>query len=131
MKDFQDNHVILWGDPSSNRWIRSLGDGSQELAVGGSRKPFRWNNKKVSWNGKDYPASHHVPVLVYPSPWSPNKYVVLNSGPTHREGHDRTNSLQNPKLPDWSIVDLRQLPDALLPGKIVANGFFDESWKIK
>ena len=131
VEDFQDNHVILWGDPSSNRWIRALGDGSQELAVGGSRKSFRWNNKNVSWNGKDYPASHHVPVLVYPSPWSPNKYVVLNSGPTHREGHDRTNSLQNPKLPDWSIVDLRQLPDALLPGKIVANGFFDESWKTK
>ena len=59
------------------------------------------------------------------------KYVVLNSGPTHREGHDRTNSLQNPKLPDWAIVDLRQVPDALLPGKIVATGFFDESWKLK
>ncbi|MFP6602512.1 MAG: hypothetical protein VB862_08285, partial [Pirellulaceae bacterium] len=67
----------------------------------------------------------------YPNPWNDQKYVVLNSGPTHREGHDRTNSLQNPKLPDWAIVDLRQVPDALLPGKIVATGFFDESWQLK
>jgi hypothetical protein len=55
--------------------------------------------------------------------------VVLNSGPTFREGHDRTNSLQNPKLPDWAVVDLATPPDAQTPGKVVDAGFFDEEWK--
>ena len=56
---------------------------------------------------------------------------VINSGLTFREGHDRTNSLQNPKLPDWAIVNLNQLPDNLSPGKIEAAGFFNESWEIE
>ena len=129
--DFEDHHIVLWGDPGSNRWIKQLGSGQQSLKVGNRKQSFRWNDQQLIWNGKKYAAGQHLPVLVYPNPWNPQKYVVLNSGPTHREGHDRTNSLQNPKLPDWAIVNLRQLPDGLLPGKIVANGFFDESWKLK
>jgi hypothetical protein len=58
------------------------------------------------------------------------KYVVLNSGVTFREAHDRTNSLQNPKLPDWAVIDLSQPPDAATPGRIAAADFFDEEWKL-
>jgi hypothetical protein len=58
-------------------------------------------------------------------------YIVLNSGLTFREGHDRTNSLQNPKLPDWAIVDITQPPDAFSPGRIHDAGFFDEKWQLK
>ena len=129
--DFQDNHIVLWGDPGSNRWIKQLGSGQRILKAGNQKINFRWSDQQLIWNGQKYTAGEHLPVLVYPNPWNDQKYVVLNSGPTHREGHDRTNSLQNPKLPDWAIVDLRQVPDALLPGKIVATGFFDESWKLK
>ena len=60
-----------------------------------------------------------------------NKYLVVNSGLTFREGHDRTNSLQNPKLPDWAVIDIRQPPNDLTPGKVVAADFFDESWQWK
>jgi hypothetical protein len=80
-------------------------------------------------NETEYSAAEHVPVLIYPNPLNPKKYIVVNSGPTFREGHDRTNSLQNPKLPDWAVVDLRTLPNAESTGKIVDAGFFDESWK--
>jgi hypothetical protein len=59
---------------------------------------------------------------VYPLP-------QINSGPTHREGHDRTNSLQNSKLPDWAIINLAEPPTDMVPGKIVAIGLFDESWQ--
>ena len=68
--------------------------------------------------------------MIYPNPLAPDRYVVFNSGPTFREGHDRTNSLQNPKLPDWAIIDLTQMPDSNSPGKILSAGFFDEHWQL-
>lgn len=39
------------------------------------------------------------------------------------------NALQTPKLPDWSIMDLRTPPGPRWPGKVVKAGFFDENWK--
>ena len=69
--------------------------------------------------------------MIYPNPLNANRYVVINSGPTHREGHDRTNSLQNPKLPDWSIINLDELPNDMAPGAVVSHGFFDERWQVK
>jgi hypothetical protein len=76
-----------------------------------------------------FSSDQHVPIMVYPYPLNPDRYVVINSGPTHREGHDRTNSLQNPKLPDWAIINLAEPPTNLVPGKIAATGLFDESWQ--
>lgn len=68
--------------------------------------------------------------VVYPNPQHRQKYIVVNSGPTFREAHDRTNSLQNPKLPDWAVVDISQAPSASAPGRIVAADFFDEQWRL-
>ena len=72
--------------------------------------------------------NRYVPAMVFPSG---SHYIVLNSGLTFREGHDRTNSQQNPKLPDWAIIDITQPPDAFSPGRIHDAGFFDEEWKLK
>ena len=80
-------------------------------------------------------AATHVPSLVYPSCFSDydvlGHYVVVNSGITSREAHDHNNSLQNPHLPDWAIVDITTPPNRLAPGKIAAADFFDESWQLK
>lgn len=80
-------------------------------------------------------AATHVPSLVYPSCFSDydvlGHYVVVNSGITSREAHDHNNSLQNPHLPDWAIVDITTPPSRLAPGKIAAADFFDESWQLK
>lgn len=62
---------------------------------------------------------------------SPRRYIVINSGPTFREAHDKTNSQQNPKLPDWAVIDLTQDPDATAPGRIAAAGFFNEEWELE
>ncbi len=56
--------------------------------------------------------------------------MVINSGLTFREASDRTNSLQNPKLPDWAVIDLAKDPDGEAPGGIAAAGFFTESWEL-
>ena len=72
-----------------------------------------------------------MPILIFPNPLNPDKYVVLNSGPTFREDALLNNSQQIPKLPDWSFIDVNTAPDGKWPGKVLEAGFFDEAWKVK
>jgi hypothetical protein len=117
--DLRDANLILWGDPESNPMIAEIA----------ARLPVQWRADAFVIRGKSYPRDSHVPVLIFPNPLNPDRYVVLNSGLTFREGHDKTNSQQNPKLPDWAVIGLDRDPDALAPGRIAAAGFFDEAWK--
>jgi hypothetical protein len=81
--------------------------------------------------GKEtYRAAHHVPVLIYPNPLNPRRYVVLNSCVTFREYDNLNNARQVPKLPDWAVVDLDTPPDSRAPGRIAAAGFFGERWEV-
>jgi hypothetical protein len=68
--------------------------------------------------------------MIYPNPLNPTRYIVLNSGHTFREDHNRTNSQQTPKLPDYTIIDLNTPASGKSPGKIAAAGFFDERWQL-
>jgi hypothetical protein len=117
-----DGNIILWGDPDSNVAIKHA---LKSLPV--SFADGKWKLGNVTYDGNQY-----VPALNYPTePGEFAEYIVLNSGLTFREGHDRTNSLQNPKLPDWAIIDMTQPPDAFAPGRIHDAGFFDEKWQLK
>ncbi len=91
--------------------------------------PLQWTKEKLTFRGKTYSAADHVPILIFPNPLNPRRYIVLNSGIDFRGDSFGTNALQTPKLPDWAIVDLTTPPDARWPGKIVDAGFFDEAWK--
>ena len=79
---------------------------------------------------KRYSASTSAPILIFPNPLNPNRYVVLNSGFTFREADWISNSRQTPKLPDFAIVDTTVPPDNRFPGKIVFAGFFNEDWSM-
>ncbi|MCO6458191.1 MAG: prolyl oligopeptidase family serine peptidase [Pirellulaceae bacterium] len=124
-QDLARYHLIVWGDADSNELLRRV------LKAENPRLPIRWNDDDPVWKvgPQSYDRAHHVPVFIYPNPLNPMRYLVCNSGPTFREGHDRTNSLQNPKLPDWAVLDLRQPPDELSAGRVVTAGFFDEQWQ--
>lgn len=119
--DLARYHLVLWGDPRANSVLGKISD----------RLPIDWTQGSIAVGDQQFAGNGHVLTMVYPNPDSPSRYVVLNSGPTFREGHDRTNSLQNPKLPDWAVIDLSQPPDADSPGKVVAADFFDERWKVR
>jgi len=71
-----------------------------------------------------------VPVLIYPNPLNPKRYVVINSGFTFREYDYLNNARQVPKLPDYAVVDIDTPPSSRRPGKIVTAGFFDEHWDL-
>jgi predicted esterase len=118
-----NSSLVLWGDPQSNKWIRHF----QE------KLPIRWDADHVGVGKSSFQSDGHVPVLIYPMafPEGSARYVAINSGLTFREAHDRTNSLQNPKLPDWAILDITQPPNDETAGKVVEADFFDEHWKVK
>jgi pimeloyl-ACP methyl ester carboxylesterase len=114
------NNLVVWGDRTSNRYLAKLSD----------RLPIQWSASAISVGDRSFDAAGHVLAMIYPNPLDPNRYVVLNSGPTFREAHDRSNSLQTPKLPDWAVIDLSQPPDDKAPGRVAAAGFFDERWNL-
>ncbi len=118
-EDVAASNLILWGDPSSNTALAKL------LA----RLPLQWTRDKLTFAGQTYDAKEHAPVLIYPNPANPSRYIVLNSGPTFREEALLNNAQQVAKLPDWAIINLNTPPDARNPGEVVTAGFFDEQWK--
>lgn len=117
--DIANKNLVLWGDPSSNallkRIIKSL--------------PLKWDANKLVFRGQTYDAAHHAPILIFPNPLNPQRYVVLNSGIDLRSEGYGNNALQTPKLPDWAVIDLREPPGPRWPGKITDAGFFNEEWK--
>jgi hypothetical protein len=123
-EDRQEFNLILWGDPDSNALIKEF------FSDRDGRFP-KWAGKDLRIAGKSYGAKNHVLSMIFPAGQGSRRYVVLNSGPTFREAHDRTNSLQNPKLPDWAVINLDVLPDGEAPGEIVAADFFDEGWRLR
>jgi dienelactone hydrolase len=119
--DIAGSNLILWGDPESNAVLKKIAD----------KLPIRWEGDKVVVGSKSFAAETHAPVLIYPNPLNPSKYVVLNSGFTYREYDYLNNARQVPKLPDWAIIDITTPPDSRSPGKVVAADFFGEEWELK
>lgn len=120
-EDMQGSHLILWGDARSNPLIARVLP----------KLPVKWTPDEVGVGEKTFSTASHVLLLGFPNPLAPQRRIVINSGLTFREAHDRTNSLQNPKLPDWAILDVSQTPNAESAGKVVAADFFDTHWKVK
>lgn len=118
--DIARHNLILWGDPGSNKLLGKVLD----------RLPVRWDAETVRLGDKSYPANQHVPVLIYPNPLNPKRYVVLNSGFTFREYDYLNNARQVPKLPDFAIVDVNVPASSRLPGGVADAGFFGERWEL-
>ena len=119
--DLAAHHIVVWGDPTSNALLGRLAD----------RLPVKWNSDGLQLGTTHYPAATHAPVLIYPNPLNPKKYVVVNSSFTFRDYDYLNNARQTSKLPDWAVVDLTTPPNPRWPGKIVNAGFFGEHWELK
>jgi dienelactone hydrolase len=117
-EDIAKNNLILWGDPSSNAVLAKIV----------AKLPITWTAEKLVVNGKIYSAGDHAPILIYPNPLNPARYVVINSSFTYREYDYLNNARQIAKLPDWAVVDLNTAPDSQNPGKVEDAGFFNDVW---
>jgi hypothetical protein len=119
-EDIATRHLVLFGDPASNSLIEQVLPGL----------PLGWTKKAVSLAGKDYDAAKHVPALIYPSPLTPDRYVVLNSGHTFRAADLRgSNALLYPRLGDYGLLRLTPTKDNPLAVEVVAAGLFDDYWQ--
>jgi Prolyl oligopeptidase family len=116
--DIASHNLVLWGDSNSNALLARIA----------GRLPIRWDGDGVRLGEKTYASGHHVPLLIYPNPLNPKRYVVLNSGFTFREYDYLNNARQVPKLPDYAVVDIDVPPSSRVPGGIVTAGFFTETW---
>ena len=69
-EDMANAHLVLWGDPQSNRLLSRM-----------IRKlPLRWNDRAIQLKGQNFPSRRHVPVMIFPNPLNPDRYIVLNTG---------------------------------------------------
>ena len=119
--DIAASNLVLWGDPGSNRILARIAD----------RLPREVDRRRRRRGGPTrYPADTHAPILIYPNPLNPKKYVVLNSGFTFREFDYLNNARQMPKLPDYAVVDTTTPPGPPLPrqdraGRLLQRGLED------
>jgi hypothetical protein len=112
--DIAEYHLILFGDPGSNSVIANVIAGL----------PIRWTKTGITIGERTFTAADHIPVLVYPNPLNPKRYVVINSGHTFGDADFRgTNAWLYPRLGDYSVLTAT--------GDVALSGFFDESWRIK
>jgi hypothetical protein len=117
-KDVTDDDVrrcnlVLFGDPSSNRWISTVLP----------KLPLRWTADELEIAGKKYAAADHAAVLIQPSPLAAGRYLVLNSGHTFGETELASlNYLLFPRLGDWAVLTVPA-------GDVASAGFCNEQWR--
>jgi hypothetical protein len=115
--DIEGHHLILFGDPGSNRFLARL---LKDL-------PLSWTETEIVLGGRTYSARDHAPVLITANPVNPLRYVVINSGHTFGAREFRgTNALLFPHVGDYAVfgVDSQtNVPEV--------SGYFDEKWKIR
>ena len=111
--DIANNNLILYGDPWSNSLIAKVV----------SKLPITWTKEKITLAGQTVDAATHAPVLVYPNPLNPNRYVVINGGHMFSESDwAGTNANLYPHIGDYALMTVADQ-------SIVHSGFFDERWK--
>jgi hypothetical protein len=115
--DFAKYHVVLFGDPGSNKWIAKLN----------GKLPVKWTKETVTLGTQSFPAKENFPALVYPNPLHPSKYVVLNTGLTILE-RDYNGDYGMPQWGDYAIVKVKEGSE--VPDLNVA-GLFDQNWQLQ
>ena len=114
------SNLILWGDPKSNPLIAKIA----------GQLPIEWTEKGIRIKDKTWPANRFVPVLIYPNPMNQRRYIVINSGFTFSEFGHMSNSMQNAKLPDYAVLDMRVPIAERIPKGVAHAGFFGENWQL-
>jgi len=115
--DMAKYHVVLFGDPGSNRVMAKL--------IG--KLPVKWTKETVSLGGQSLPAGENFPAMIYPNPLNPSKYVVLNTGLTIVD-REYNGDYGMPQWGDYALVKVKEgvdVPD------LVAAGLFDENWQLR
>ena len=114
--DMTRYHLVLFGDPGSNRLIAKVLP----------KLPLRWTRTTVSLAAETVPAGENYPALIYPNPLNPAKYVVLNTGLTITD-REYNGDYGMPEWGDYALLKVKagsDVPD------MISGGLFNEDWQI-
>ncbi len=118
-EDIAGRNLVLFGDPSSNSLIAQVLDGL----------PLEWTRDRIRFAGRRVPADEYLPVLIYPNPLNPRRYVVLNTGHTIPTGdYEKTNAMLFPRLGDYALLRLGGRSEGA--DDLLLAGLFDEFWDV-
>jgi hypothetical protein len=115
--DLKKYHVVLFGDPGSNKLMAKVA----------GKLPVKWTRQTITLGDRNFASADNIPALIYPNPLNPAKYVVLNSGLTVEDRDYQASDYLTPRLGDFAIIKIRDAPG--MPEPVVA-GVFDESWRL-
>jgi pimeloyl-ACP methyl ester carboxylesterase len=119
-QELAEKNLILFGDPGSNSLMAKVLP----------RLPIQWSASALAFNAVQYDPTTHLPVLIHPSPFAPDRYVVLNSGHTFHEADFKgTNALLYPRLGDFALVRPVTTDRDPAAFEVVTAGLFDEQWR--
>jgi dienelactone hydrolase len=111
--DIANHNLILYGDPWSNSVIARVVP----------KLPVKWTKTEITLGGRTVDAAAYAPVLIFPNPLNPKRYVVINGAHTFSESDwSGTNANLYPHLGDYALV-------AVDGGAVAHAGFFDERWQ--
>jgi hypothetical protein len=119
--EIKDKNLLLFGDPGSNGIIRRLLP----------KLPLQWTKDSITIKGRTFSATDHLPILIFPNPEAPGRYVVINCAMTFsRADQEGSNGLQYPHLPDYAVIKID--PDRFSDDRkhdVEFAGFFNELWQ--
>jgi pimeloyl-ACP methyl ester carboxylesterase len=117
-EDIRDNHLILFGDPGSNRLLRDALD----------RLPVQWTRDTVRLGDQTYSTADHAPVWISPNPLNGRRYVVVNSGHTFHEADFKASNAQlYPRLGDFAALHFAATDSGYAETPVHA-GILNERW---
>jgi len=112
--DLKQYHVVLFGDPGSNRLIAKLN----------GKLPLRWTRESLALSDRTYTSADHLPLMIYPNPLNPSRYVILNSGLTVLDREYPASDYLTPLYGDFAVLKIQDgAPE------VECAGLFDETWK--
>jgi len=120
--DIKSKNLYLFGDPGSNAVLARLLP----------KLPIRWTRERIEVAGKHFSSADHVPMLVFPNPENPARYVVIGCGFTFsRADWQGSNAFQYAHLPDYAVIRFnadRYSDDHRANAQVA--GFFSEDWRV-
>ena len=137
-EDIRERHLILFGDPGSNRWIQEV--------VAKLRVP--WSSEALQVGSVRYSGAEHALAMIAPNPLpgATGRYVVLNSGHTYHDAELRLSYMVFPRLGDWAVIRVGENPQSSawaaaptssgaipmpkVEEQVVTSGFSKEDWTL-
>lgn len=118
----RQHHVILFGDPQSNRVLGRIV----------SQLPISWDGPTFRIQDQTYSADQHGAVMIYPNPLNPRRYVVLNSGHTfHAADFQASNAWLFPRLGDVAVLKFAKDGEDNYLETVQRADIFDGSWSLR